>query len=103
MLKLDEINDDGWTYFEDTGLYYRYFPSESSSWTDARSVCNEQGQDGELASANSSAINTFVSSLAPGDAWLGGYQEEALPWELGTEDPSPQWKWSDGSVWGFEN
>ena len=88
---------EGWTFFEDTGLYYRYFPTANTSWIDAREFCLKQGKQGDLASADTSAINTFVSSLAPGDAWIGGYQEK------GTEDPTLLWKWSDGSDWDFEN
>ena len=32
-------------------------------------------------------VNTFVSALAPGAAWVGGYQR------------GERWRWSDGSRW----
>ena len=82
---------------EHTGLYYRFFQS-TQSWTGALCSClasAPRGYSGNLASVHDNITNTFVTSLIPGAAWLGGYQNSN-----GTEEP---WRWSDGSAWDFEN
>ena len=54
-----------------------------------------RGYTGNLASVHNATTNTFVANLAPGRAWLGGYQTGN-----GEEEP---WLWSDGSTWDYEN
>ena len=53
------------------------------------------GYTGNLASVHDNITNTFVADLAPGRAWLGGYQ-------AGNGEDEP-WLWSDGSAWDYEN
>ena len=53
------------------------------------------GYTGNLASVHDNITNTFVADLAPGRAWLGGYQ-------TGNGEDEP-WLWSDGSAWDFTN
>ena len=91
------IADDDWTFFEHTGLHYRHFES-TQSWTNALCSCLASappGYTGNLASVHDNITNTFVTDLAPGRAWLGGYQN-------GNGDDEP-WLWSDGSAWDFTN
>ena len=46
---------------------------------------------GELASVSDWATNSFLTTLTTHRAWIGGYKDQS------------QWKWSDKTVWNFEN
>ena len=46
---------------------------------------------GELASVSDWATNSFLTTLTTHRAWIGGYKDQN------------QWKWSDKTVWNFEN
>ena len=91
------LAEGDWTYLEHTGLFYRYFESPQR-WTDALCYCQASappGYTGNLASVHDNTTNTFVADLAPGRAWLGGYQN-------GNGEDEP-WLWSDGSIWDYKN
>ena len=50
---------------------------------------------GNLASIHEAATNSFIESLANGEAvWLGGFR---------VEDGKNVWGWTDGSAWGYTN
>ena len=92
------LAEGDWTYLEHTGLNYRYFESPQS-WTDALCSCQASappGYTGNLASVHDTTTNTFVANLARINlAWLGGFQNSSRAGE--------PWRWSDGSVWDYEN
>ena len=94
LLNLLTVVDSGWTFFNKTGLYYRYFESRQS-WAEARCSCQLQGQDGELASVPDNTTNTFILNLAPRYTWLGGKWN----WRWGTMEL--EWRQCLG-IWKLE-
>jgi len=72
--------------------------SQSVSWSDAESSCNDEG--GNLASVHSVEENQFISTISGPNTWLGGSDAAA----------EGEWSWSDGSSfdwtpsnWGAPN
>merc|ERR1719412_3413658 len=56
------IADDDWTFFEHTGLHYRYFES-TQTWPNANCSCvasAPRGYTGNLASVHDNTTNTFA-------------------------------------------
>ena len=79
---------NGWERLSEGKHCYRLF-QEKKTWADAESFCN--GQGGHLAAVTNQEIHNYVNRKnAP--VWVGGTDQE----REGT------WKWSDCSVWGFE-
>ena len=64
--------------------------TETKSWDEARRACQES--DADLASITDEGTNKFLSTLTTEDSWVGGYK-----------DSNNNWKWSDGSTWGYTN
>ena len=64
--------------------------TEAKSWEEARSACQES--DADLASITNEETNAFLSTLTTESSWIGGYK-----------DSNNDWKWSDGSTWGYAN
>ena len=64
--------------------------TEAKSWEEARSACQES--DADLASITNEETNAFLSTLTTESSWIGGYK-----------DSNNDWKWSDGSTWGYTN
>ena len=95
LIKFFLVCEPGWTLFEPTGKCYRLFKDAQKKWTEARSTCQEAGQNGDLASIPNQETNEFIVSFFQLNAWpwIGGYDYN----ENGV------WKWSDGTPWQFEN
>ena len=81
--------EDGWSGDTSSTLCYQYV-SSSELWEDAQDYCQNLG--GELASATSSDINDFLTTLTEDMAWIGGYK-----------DTDGNWNWSDGSTFDYTN
>ena len=64
------------------------------SWDEARAKC--QDLEADLASITSEETNNFLTSLINAPSWVGGYKDKSMFW-------GQQWRWSDGSDWGYEN
>lgn len=59
------------------------------SWADARQACRDLGDGWDLASIRSASVNTFVSSLLAGEAWIGAADQTR----------EGNWRWvSDGAL-----
>ena len=83
----------GWTLFEPTGKCYRIY-RDLKNWNEARRTCQEEGQNGDLASIPNQETNDFILSLdLRYKTHIGGhdYDEEGV------------WKWSDGTPWQYKN
>ena len=102
LKECNSVCSQGWTYFPGTGRCYKYH-SERKKWKDARSTCqSDPAGTGELASIPDQATNDFLKSLPSvvSFAWVGGTDSD----NQGTHDSSEgNWKWSDGTVWGYES
>uniref|UniRef100_A0A1I8AGH4 C-type lectin domain-containing protein n=1 Tax=Steinernema glaseri TaxID=37863 RepID=A0A1I8AGH4_9BILA len=97
--------DSGWSFFPKTNSCYRHF-NEQKSFNNAQTSC--RALNASLASVGDINENNFIRTIATmgGDAgtwgvmpWLGGYTES--PNE--TPIASLEWKWNDGSAFGFTN
>ena len=89
------VCEPGWTLFEPTGKCYRKY-SNGKNWTEARSACQEEEENGDLASIPNQATNDFMLSLFQNHnakKWIGGYDY----------DEDGVWKWTDGTPWQFRN
>ena len=80
---------DEWSYFSGTKSCYKVV-EESKSWDEARTACLEL--DADLASITNEETNIFLSTLTNKSSFIGGYK-----------DTNNNWKWSDGSTWGYTN
>ena len=80
-----------WTMFEEK--CYHFF-DEKLTWKEAREACKGRSpnKQGDLASAPDEKTNTFITSLTPKKALIGGRRGE-----------NEGWSWNDGSPWSFES
>ena len=71
------------------------FKDAQKNWNEARSTCQEAGQNGDLASIPNQETNEFIVSFfqITASPWIGGYDYN----EGGV------WKWSDGTPWQYQN
>ena len=84
---------EGWKYFADKGMSYKYFSTPVKRWTDARSFCQLISPGaGDLASVSDRTTNDFLTTVTTRRAWIGGYEYE---------DQNGRWVWSDGTIWNF--
>ena len=81
----------GWMHFSNG--CYKHFPN-GKSWKRARCSCkfSAPDNDGDLASVPNQETNDFLSKLATGNFWVGGYR-----------NTFNEWSWSDGTPWTFES
>ena len=65
------------------------------NWTDAENLCQASVETGEghLASVLDQTTNDFMTALTTNRSWLGGHDS----------DVEGDWRWSDGSPWGYES
>ena len=89
------VCEPGWTLFEPTGKCYRKY-SNGKNWTEARSTCQGEVENGDLASIPNQATNDFILTLFQNHKakkWIGGYDY----------DEEGVWKWTDGTPWQYQN
>lgn len=90
------------SFFEATGHYYEYIEVQDGiTWTEAKAAAETKaymGLPGHLATVQSEAENTFISSglKIPGATWIGGFQDPE-----GVE-PDGGWQWITGGPWTYE-
>jgi len=63
------------------------------SWADAESYCQSWIPGAHLASVHSVEESNFIHQTFPAEVSLGGSDIES----------EENWKWSDGSVWDYDN
>ena len=89
---MDECSD--WAYLDETGSCY-LFVEEKKNWTDANAYCDKLAPGATLPSIHSSESNHFISSLAGSSTfWIGGLRDITSP---------AGWKWTDESLWDYQN
>jgi hypothetical protein len=73
----------------------------SLPWEEANDYASNQtwlGLSGYLASISTEGENLWLFNTLSGlDCWLGGYQPE------GSDEPSGDWRWSNGEPWFYSN
>jgi hypothetical protein len=61
------------------------------SWTDARTNCLARGDGWDLAAIRDEATNEFLTSLAPGETWIGASDAEREGTWIWVSDGTPFW------------
>ena len=83
---------ENWSFYKANGKCYM-FVDENINWDEARESCKQlsPNENGDLASVPDKETNSFIVDMAPKKALIGGMK-----------DREGNWRWVDGSEWGFE-
>ena len=89
----------GWKFFAPNERCYKHY-SLNKTWHEAREYCRlsaptsvaeGNSETGDLVSIRNHATNAFLTTLSNQWSWIGARKKMG------------QWKWSDGTRWGYES
>ena len=85
-----DLCEDPWIYFAHRNKCYKKSDDKPKDQNIAKTSCQSIGA--ELASIPDEETNQFIGQLSNNGLWIGGEKNE-----------NGEWKWQDGTTWGFSN